>query len=280
MRGQDNRIRELRQAKGLSQRDLGRRVGTSQQQIQRLEAGVQAARIDMAFRIAKVLGEPFGAVFPGLGRTTADPTRIVRAVETADRAFAEAARKSGIDPDPRSWTVECYLRGGAEITCALSSEDMQGLQFALQDNAQDPTEPFFVWEGGASCHGLNLNHLLCGHVRCDREHGPGPFEVTEPSSLKLRVFMAGQSEPLAFDVDTDDDYEPESDADIPPLLYLTHQAQQGLTEHRFFHFTDLNGEDVWIRAADVALIEIPLEILHPKLMQAFDEDGSEGEKQP
>ena len=59
-------MRELREAKKLSQRQLAELVGTSQQQIQRIEAGLQAARIDVAVKIAEALGGSLADVFPGL----------------------------------------------------------------------------------------------------------------------------------------------------------------------------------------------------------------------
>jgi DNA-binding XRE family transcriptional regulator len=59
-----NRIQELRTALGLTQRQLASMVGTSQQQIQRLETGLQAARLDLAARICSALGKPIQQVFP------------------------------------------------------------------------------------------------------------------------------------------------------------------------------------------------------------------------
>ena len=65
MRGSGNRMRELREAKKLSQRQLAEQVGTSQQQIQRIETGLQAARIDVAVKIAKHPGRIAGGRVPG-----------------------------------------------------------------------------------------------------------------------------------------------------------------------------------------------------------------------
>lgn len=48
-------IRELRQAAGLSQRALARRMGTSQAQVARVEAGMVAATLSTLQRAAKAL---------------------------------------------------------------------------------------------------------------------------------------------------------------------------------------------------------------------------------
>jgi transcriptional regulator with XRE-family HTH domain len=51
-----NRIKELRDLQGLSQEELGKRVGTTQPQIQRLETGERKLTEDWMRRIAKGLG--------------------------------------------------------------------------------------------------------------------------------------------------------------------------------------------------------------------------------
>lgn len=50
------RVREAREAAGLSQRDLGRRMGTSQAAIDRLEAGGVGATLTTLQRVATALG--------------------------------------------------------------------------------------------------------------------------------------------------------------------------------------------------------------------------------
>ena len=46
-----NQVQALRRSVGLSQRDLALRARTSQQQVQRIESGVQAPRIGLALRL-------------------------------------------------------------------------------------------------------------------------------------------------------------------------------------------------------------------------------------
>jgi DNA-binding XRE family transcriptional regulator len=63
-----NQISRFRKAQALSQRALAQKVGTSQQQIQRIEAGVQSTDLDLAARIADALSSPLEKVFPELMR--------------------------------------------------------------------------------------------------------------------------------------------------------------------------------------------------------------------
>lgn len=59
-----NRIAELRQAKGWSQEDLAKRIGSSNQQIGRLEAGARRLTVDWMERIAGALGVPVTELLP------------------------------------------------------------------------------------------------------------------------------------------------------------------------------------------------------------------------
>ena len=61
-----NRIRGFREELGLTQRALAEKIGTSQQQIQRIETGVQSVRHDLALKISAVLGASVGALFPAI----------------------------------------------------------------------------------------------------------------------------------------------------------------------------------------------------------------------
>jgi putative transcriptional regulator len=58
-----NRIRDLRTAAGLTQQALAEAVGATRQTIIAVEAEKYAPSLELAFRIARALGQPFEAVF-------------------------------------------------------------------------------------------------------------------------------------------------------------------------------------------------------------------------
>lgn len=58
-----SRIRELRTAAGLTQQELGDRVGATRQTIIAIEAGKYAPSLELAFRLARTFGVPFEEVF-------------------------------------------------------------------------------------------------------------------------------------------------------------------------------------------------------------------------
>lgn len=59
----ENRLKELRAAKGLNQQELGALVGASRQTISLIERGDYNPSITLALRIAKVFGTAVDQVF-------------------------------------------------------------------------------------------------------------------------------------------------------------------------------------------------------------------------
>ena len=58
-----NRITELRAAAGMSQAELGDRVGVTRQTMNAIERGKYSPSLEVAFRIAGVLDAPLERVF-------------------------------------------------------------------------------------------------------------------------------------------------------------------------------------------------------------------------
>ncbi|WP_324718046.1 helix-turn-helix transcriptional regulator [Carboxydochorda subterranea] len=58
-----NRVRELRLAHGLTQQELGRKVGVSRQTINAVENGRFDPSVHLAFRLARVFQLPIEEVF-------------------------------------------------------------------------------------------------------------------------------------------------------------------------------------------------------------------------
>jgi transcriptional regulator with XRE-family HTH domain len=87
------RVRELREAAGLSQSELARRTGTRQPNIARLEAGGGIPRLDTLARIAGALDMELEVSFRPAKRTTATATPNKR-ISAATKATTTAAIKA------------------------------------------------------------------------------------------------------------------------------------------------------------------------------------------
>src|SRR5262245_39629193 len=110
----ENRVKQLRSQLGLSQRKLAEMVGTSQQQIQRVETGRIAARLELATKLSEALGKPLDVVFPGSGKVL---KKLAKEFKNArylpEQTFAEL-NEHGVEGDPRTWFVKLLLRGHEE----------------------------------------------------------------------------------------------------------------------------------------------------------------------
>ena len=59
----NNRLRELRDARGWSQGELAERLDVSRQTVNALETGKYDPSLPLAFRIARLFGEPIESIF-------------------------------------------------------------------------------------------------------------------------------------------------------------------------------------------------------------------------
>lgn len=59
----DSRVRELREAQGWSQGELAERLTVSRQTVNAIETGKYDPSLPLAFRIARLFGEPIEAIF-------------------------------------------------------------------------------------------------------------------------------------------------------------------------------------------------------------------------
>jgi len=71
-------LQQLRQARGLNQTELGRRLGVSLQQVQKYENGSNRIAASTLFRAAEILGVEVGALYAGLGKASARSRRSPR----------------------------------------------------------------------------------------------------------------------------------------------------------------------------------------------------------
>lgn len=59
----DSRVRELREAQGWSQGELAERLAVSRQTINAIETGKYDPSLPLAFRIARLFGQPIETIF-------------------------------------------------------------------------------------------------------------------------------------------------------------------------------------------------------------------------
>lgn len=275
-----NRIVELRKRLGMTQRQLAEKADTSQQQIQRIEAGVQIARFDLAARIAVALGEPLRVVFPDTelprprsGRSSNLQLRLPDLTREEAAGFA----KGGIDPASDQSTLRFCLTGGVWRCLPISGIEKDKLWDVTQKT--EAPDGFIVFDSGSRRYAINPKYLSAIQFLSD-----SPFEGTptedekDRRSFEVEFIMAGGGEPLKFDVDPDTkSLEDESaDSGTVQMQDLFFYAEMGTDA--WFRFTDSDGEAACVRTDMVCMFSVPLVALNPELLRAAFEGAAEDEK--
>jgi transcriptional regulator with XRE-family HTH domain len=265
----ENRILQLRTKLQLSQRALAKKVGVSQQHIQRLETSDD---IDVGFvlatKLSEALGVPLDVVFPRTKRvlsklpTTQDGRR--RSIDSLfyDRAIREEMENAGIDMDVIPWFIQMKLRGQTEtVDVLLADGEYSRLWKVLQDETLG--ESFVLFEGADGYrYALQPKHLLAWHFKFDPpgaayvdSKGSPTSDDNEPDipDETIRVWFSDGTPVMELDgeMDAPDDFH-----DTGPLEYIFSMLEMS-TQEDCYSFVDSAGEPFWFRSADVALFAAP-----------------------
>jgi DNA-binding XRE family transcriptional regulator len=264
-----NNICRLRTKAGLSQRKLAALAGTSQQQIQRIEAGVQAARLELALRICSALNAKMEEVFPSAATLLGS-----KRLEKSPPAKRERDLfKAGIEVASRIWFFKYRLRGGGEDVLKISAADKDLLWNAVQRT--DRSTLFVVFDSDEYRVALNLDHLMFCQFLFERADTIVDEADERPDDLIHLVLSDGKAltfEPEADEGSLNDDEFPDDSKELQHLLLMLELSTE---KNEVFHFTDVDGETVFFRGADMAMLRIPLWAVVPELLDAVLDDSHE-----
>ena len=276
----ENRIRVLREQRKLSQKRLAELVGTSQQQIQRIETGMRSVQFDLSLRICEALETSLQTVFPETRKAVALARKHGKSLNAmrTDRNFSKGMERVGVDMDSHTWYFRYRLRGGAEGVFPVSGSESNQLWHALHRN--DPDHYFVVFDSEETRVVLNLNHLTYGHIVWEV---PGLAPVEEDNGGwdalgmglerdSLSVYLADSPKPLYFSVEPDEPLEGDPMEDEGQFRLLVRLAELGLQEDtdEVISFWGDEGDTAFFRASDVAMIKIPLPVLYP---DSWEDEG-------
>jgi transcriptional regulator with XRE-family HTH domain len=280
-----NRILQLRTKLKLSQRALAKKVGVSQQHIQRLET---SDSIDVGFALAaklcQALGEPLDVVFP---QTRKIMKRLPIASDGQHRSLAPLfydpktrtdIEQAGIDMDVTPWRIEMHLRGQAErVDVLLADGQYSYLWDRLQESGQG-TDPFVVFEGGDGYrYAVQRKHLVSWHFRFDP---PGmveldsegkPIPPPEFPDETIRVWFSDGTPAVELDGEPD---APSSFHDEGPLNYIFSMLEMS-DEDACYSLVDSAGEHFWFRSDDVALFAAPEQLIAGDKSEDADDELDE-----
>lgn len=267
-----NSVRKAREGKGLTQRALAALVGTSQQQIQRIEAGVHGVRLDLATRIADALGASLPQLFPALGlrrtrsRKTSKELDGLKALPT--KKFTEA----GIDPDPRHWSIRLGLRGGHEIQYLISSSEKERISNVFLNATFD----FLVFAADDKCVAVRRQQVNY----CEFDWDAVSISSDEKDDEKYELcafFVDGSSKSFGIEPDTVPLVEDEVGTAASQMQRLFGDLDgDGHEEDDVLHFYDEDSALICLNRNRILRLEAPLICCEPSLwdssIEATEED--------
>jgi len=261
-RDMKNSIRKFRQERGLTQKKLATMVSTSQQQIQRMENGLQSVRYDLALGISKALEQPLNKVFPGaselLGKVSQGKFDIIDDPQNAQKFNA-----IGIDTEVMHTALSCCLKGGFKDIFSICGIERQ----RLWDLIQSDGDKFIIFNSQSRCIGINRDALLYCHFLDELNEMP---ESSRESDSEIEIYFIGESGAEKFSADFDESYNDSEDSsflDEGQLRNLIARLELWEEDDGVLSFMDGDGEIVFFDPRKVAVISLPLMYMYPELLE-------------
>lgn len=260
-----NKIKQFRTQLKLTQRELAERAGTSQQQIQRVEAGTISTSLATARAICSALGKPFEAVFPEAAKALVAYQREREQTGYIDPEELEKASNAGIEADQRDWYLELRLRGLDDARVHRISPATYRRLYTLVQDESDSGMALIVFDTLTHRVALNLAEVVSCQFMFERQGTP-EMQASEDDYTVL-IFPVGGGKPIEFTVDPDS---PEDGDDgVGQLGHIFFMAELAIDAGDRYRIVDEDGEHAFIRAGSIASFEAPLHLIR---------DGGEGDE--
>lgn len=266
-----NNIGKKRGSMGLSQRALADAVGTSQQQIQRIEAGIQAVRLDLASRIATALNASLAEVFPKIGRELGDKSgrKKKKLLPSGEKKLAEA----GLETDHVTWTLKIGFVGDLEKDFVVSSAEKERLSKILWNRTFD----FIVFDTTTSRVAINRTKITYVNILFDVGIvGENKSHI----AYSVAARFIGDAKEVRFGVDPDESAPDEDNDGLQSQLQSMFFYLEGTdaSEDEVIWFDDEDGERVLIQKQNLLVIEVPLLCCEPELWKNYIENSEEDDE--
>jgi hypothetical protein len=187
---------------------------------------------------------------------------------------------TGIEIEGVIWTAEFGLRNGVAKQFTLPSVEKRRLEEFLRNwdyHFGDQTGiPFFWFDSDRFSICVNLGQLVYSRFMFD---GPGleaeSYEEVCDRAPHIEVWMNGQREPLEFSAEPDEISDQEEEPESGQLEELLILLDSNMADDGFVSFMDNDGEDIYLRVADISMIAVPQWLLKPELLDGLEESEQE-----
>ncbi len=268
-----NKIKQFRTQKSITQRGLAELVGTSQQQIQRIESGNIAANLATAQAICAALGKPLGVVFPSADKAvSAFSKKRLQEGAYSDEDLSSVADK-GIEMDGSAWILKLFLRGHQDyLVFPINQSDKRRMYAHLNEREQNDVVQFFVFDSDEYRFALNVHEVVFHQLLFESLAMPVEIEeVDEDDYSNVRITFTNGGPTIGLSVESDEPEDGEDD-DIGQLGGLFSLLECDPAPGERLQITDVDGEDAFIRAGSIAMLQVALSALEPTEYEEEDED--------
>ncbi|AUG98356.1 transcriptional regulator [Prodigiosinella confusarubida] len=257
-----NKIKQLRTQLSITQRGLADMVGTSQQQIQRIETGKVAAKLGLAQAICAVLNKPLSAVFP-------DGDEVLKEFRTYRTQTDEALDRfaaNGIEIDNGIWSVKLYLRGHQDpLWLPISAADKRRFFSYFQEKTDPEIERFFVFYSDQYCYALNTREVAFHQFLFEALtpiYGDGDEHGDEDFYYNVCITLENGGPVIGLSVESDEP-EDENTGALGQLGGFFDMLESGPEKTARYVIADADGEDAFIRIGSIAMVKVALDVLEP-----------------
>jgi transcriptional regulator with XRE-family HTH domain len=258
-----NNLKKLRMKIGLTQMQLAAKAKTSQQQIQRIEAG-QAVRLELATAICSALKVPLEKVFPG----TKAPAKGSRRSARDEQAETESRlARAGIGTDDFSHDLLITFRSGMQRLYKLTDLEAEQAEGLLTDTRNHSLGPewmrFVIVE--TETHTAVINKDEVAHVASGWDVVDDAPDVPK----EVNVYLLGSAKPLKLwtapdperpeDLETDSREYYEEYMEEAPIQHALSLLDGEVERADFMQVRDEDGCVHSVKYGCIALIEVPWE---------------------
>ncbi|KQX97762.1 hypothetical protein ASD22_11115 [Rhodanobacter sp. Root480] len=255
-----NKVKKIRTQLSISQRELAERAGTSQQQIQRIEAGKITTSLTIAKAICVALGKPLEVVFPAAAKALNELRSELEATRYITDDALSKVSNGGIEADDSQWWLKVLLKRQQEpLVFAISAEDKRRLYSVVQSETDSSTLEFAVFDSKDARYALNLSEVSFCQFLFDPVHDHralAPVEEKKEAEHNVFITMTGGGPTIGLGVDADDAESEDDPGQLANVLFMLESGASDAGDR--YLIVDVDGEDAFIRAGSVALLKVAL----------------------
>ncbi|MBM1023155.1 XRE family transcriptional regulator [Enterobacter sp. A11] len=255
-----NFVKQFRTQQSMTQRELAESVGTSQQQIQRIESGKIAAKLGIAQAICSILNKPLHSVFPEADKSLA----AFRNKRYRGDEELESIAADGIEMDGCEWIVKLFLQGHAEpLFLPILPADKRRFYSYFYEEVQRDTEQFFVFDSESHRFALNIRNVVFHQFLFE---APGMYvddaNDDEDDYANVRITLTDGRGVIPMCVEADEAEDEETDY-LGQLASAFSVLESNPAPGERLQITDADGEDAFVRVGSIAMLQASLDALYP-----------------